>query len=184
MISITVCTDLNNGIGYKNQLPWKDSFSDLKWFKQKTEGHVVIMGHNTWQSLPTRPLLNRVNIILTKQRSVKHDILYGCRNPNILVCHDLRGAINLHPNKETFIIGGSQVYYDALNFDMVDKIYLTRILATFTCDRYFPEIPPNWKGDMVYSHSEMLTDWSTGRADEMLITSRDFDWVQFELTRV
>ena len=66
MFSLIVCFDSNYGIGKNNTIPWKLS-SDLKRFKELTLNNIVIMGKNTWTSLPKKPLQNRINIVISKE---------------------------------------------------------------------------------------------------------------------
>ena len=67
MLSIIVAIDLNNGIGYDNELLVKIP-EDLKRFKEITSGHTVVMGRKTWESLPKKPLPNRRNIVLSRKK--------------------------------------------------------------------------------------------------------------------
>ena len=101
-----------------NDLIWKIP-EDLKHFKFHTKGNVVIMGRKTYESIG-RPLPDRENIIITRNSDYKCD---GC-----IISSSLEEAImKANKQKETFIIGGSQIYDLALEANIVDKIYLTRI---------------------------------------------------------
>ena len=132
MLSLIVAVSENNVIGKDNQLLWhlKD---DLKHFKNTTRGHHVIAGRKTFES-QGKPLPGRTNIIITRNRNYKAE---GC-----IVVHSLDEALNVIQNdNEPFIIGGEQIYRMALPF--VNKIYLTRVHATFTGDTHFPDIDMN-----------------------------------------
>lgn len=133
MISIIVAYDANFVMGKGNQLPWHIP-ADLKRFKERTTGHVVIMGRKTWESLPKKPLPGRINLILSRTMS--------CDSPDTFVLADLHEAITFahekYPEKEIFIIGGRQVYEQALRDGVVDVIYLTYVHGEHDGDIFFP----------------------------------------------
>lgn len=117
-----VAIDAANGIGYKNGLPWHIP-SDLKYFKEVTEGHPIIMGMSTYISLPA-PLVNRQHIVLSRNKY-----------PDIETVSSLHEAYEAAMNSgadEVFIIGGKQIYESLA--DNVDKIYLTVIDETYVVD--------------------------------------------------
>lgn len=127
-------------IGIENQLPWHLP-EDLKHFRRLTLGHPVIMGRKTHESI-RRALPGRLNIIVTRNTNYK---AAGCE-----VAHSLEEAILLatqHDDKEIFVIGGAQIYVEALNF--ADRLYLTEIEAVddnrplfgpFQGSAYFPKL--------------------------------------------
>lgn len=130
MISIIVALAQENAIGVKNQLLCHLS-DDLKRFKRLTTGHTVIMGRNTFDSLPNGPLPNRTNIVLTSR---PQSLPRGC-----VAATSLEEAINkARGDKEIFIIGGASVYKQALQY--ADKLYLTIIRNKFAnADTFFPK---------------------------------------------
>jgi dihydrofolate reductase len=129
-ISIIVAIAENNGIGKNNDLLWHIS-ADLKRFKQITLDRTVIMGKNTFLSLPVRPLKNRRNIVITDNRADHFD---GC-----LTVFSVDEAIqNCHDNEESFVIGGASIYRQFLPY--TDKLYLTRVNRSFEADTFFPDI--------------------------------------------
>ena len=65
MINLILATDKNGGIGYKNRLPWPSLKKDMEKFKSLTSNNICIMGSNTWNSLPKKPLPNRINVVLS-----------------------------------------------------------------------------------------------------------------------
>jgi dihydrofolate reductase len=133
MISIIVATSNNFAIGKDNNLLWHIS-EDLKYFKRVTAEHTVIMGRKTWESIG-KPLPNRRNIVVS--RSLKADSLTGAE-----VFHSLESAIAsaIKPkeiSKEVFIIGGGEIYRQALPF--ADRLYLTKVHITIDdADTFFP----------------------------------------------
>ncbi len=129
-LSIIVAVAENNGIGLKNELLTYVS-NDLKRFKKITAGHPVVMGRNTWFSLPNKPLPKRTNIVITNDPNEKFE--------GAITVNSIEEAIEKCPeNQESFIMGGAMVYKQF--FPIVDKIYLTRIHKEFEADTFFPEI--------------------------------------------
>ncbi len=134
MISIIVAADENNVIGKDNDLIWHLP-DDLKYFKNLTTGHTIIMGRRTYESIG-RPLPNRTTIIITRDVSFKAE---GC-----IIVHSLEDALkNTSDKDESFIVGGEQIYKLGLPF--TDRVYLTRVHHAFDGDRAFPELDSNWK---------------------------------------
>lgn len=131
--SIIVARADNGVIGKDNELIWHMPH-DLKFFKETTSGHYVLMGRKSFESVG-KPLPNRLNIIIT-------------RNPDYaaegaLVVHSLKDALVLaeqQKQQEVFILGGGEIYRQALEQQLVDRIYLTEIKGSFDGDTYFPEL--------------------------------------------
>lgn len=129
----------NRVIGKDNKLPWNLP-EDLKFFREKTKGHVIIMGRKTFESLG-KPLPNRFHIVITRQEG------YDFSDPMVEVVHDLPTAIELahmlttkYKSKfgdEAFIVGGGEIYRQAM--DVIDRLYLTVIEKDFEGDARFPE---------------------------------------------
>jgi len=129
-LSIIVAVAKNNAIGKDNKLLWHIS-GDLKRFKKLTTGNTIIMGKNTFYSLPNRPLPNRTSIVIT---DLAGETIEGC-----IMAYSIEDAINKCSNdKENFIIGGGSVYRQFLPF--ADKLYLTKVDKEYEADCFFPEI--------------------------------------------
>lgn len=166
--NIIVAVDRWLGIGEGNTIPWKIK-EDIKYFKYITCGlyddkksNAVIMGRKTWESIPDkyRPLQSRFNIVLTKQ---KEYIASGA-----CVCDTLGKALAHAKEAYTeniFVIGGGQLYSEAIKSDLLDKIYITKIDATWACDTFFPDIPDNFKS---ISRSNIITENGTDFYFEVL----------------
>jgi dihydrofolate reductase len=129
-ISIIVAIALNNGIGKNNDLLWHIS-ADLKRFRQITLDHTVIMGKNTYLSLPVRPLKNRRNIVITDNPS---DHFEGC----VTVFSVDEAIENCIENEESFVIGGASIYRQFLPY--ARRLYLTRVNRSYDADTFFPDI--------------------------------------------
>ena len=128
--SIIVAIAENNAIGRNNELLWHIS-EDLKRFKKITSGHKIIMGRNTYLSLPNRPLKNRTNIVISDNPQERFE---GCE-----MAYSMDEVLLLCPeNEECFIIGGGMVYRQFL--PQADKLYLTLVHKAFEADTFFPEI--------------------------------------------
>lgn len=120
-ISIIVAVAENGAIGKGNQLPWHLP-NDLKFFKNKTMGHHMIMGRKTYESIG-RALPGRTTIIVTRQKNY-----YA---PDCFVIHSLKEATQLAASRqetEAFVIGGAAIINEAT--DIADKIYLTEVKMT------------------------------------------------------
>jgi len=130
-INIVVATSLNNAIGKNNKLLWHLP-ADLKHFKELTNGHTVIMGRKTYDSIG-KPLPNRRNIVVTRQ-NIKID---GCKTVN-----SIKAAIDwCQGEQEIDIIGGAEIYRQALPF--ANRIFLTIVQQNFEADTWFPELDSN-----------------------------------------
>lgn len=132
MINLIAAASKNGVIGKDGQLPW-DIPEDLKFFKEKTKSCNIIMGRKTYESIG-KPLPKRVNIVVTRQ----NDLFYE----GVVVVNSMEDAIKkCERNKNTFIIGGEQIYKAFM--PMAQKIYLTQIEEEIEGDTYFPEIDEN-----------------------------------------
>ncbi len=129
-LTIIVATDKQGGIGIRNSLPWHLP-EDLAHFKRTTSGHVIIMGRKTFESIG-RALPNRRNIVVTRNSEWKHD--------GVEAVASLQAAQELLHEEHAFIIGGAQIYQQALS--IADQLIVTEIQEDFTCDAFFPKIDP------------------------------------------
>lgn len=132
-ISIIVAIDDKLGIGSisKTGLLWYIK-ADFAHFKTITLGHPIIMGRKTHESIG-RTLPGRANIIITRDSGY---VATGC-----LVVHSLAEAINLAKTKddlEIFIIGGGEIFAQALSQNLVDRLYLTKVAGDYQADIFFP----------------------------------------------
>ena len=130
MISIIVAIAQNRAIGYKGDLIYHLS-ADLKRFKALTTGHTVLMGRKTFESLPKGALPNRRNIVLTRQQGVSF--------PGTEVYPSIKDALeHCTPDEKVFIIGGAQIYAQAL--ELADELEITLVHDTPTqADTFFPD---------------------------------------------
>ena len=132
-LSIIVAVARENAIGYQNQLLCHLP-DDLKYFKQTTQGNTVIMGKNTFLSLPGGALPGRVNVVLN---DVPDESFVNCT-----MASSLSDALALcNRERENFVIGGGFVYRQF--FPLAQKLYITHIDHTFNADTFFPAIEPD-----------------------------------------
>ena len=124
--AIFACDD-KWGIGKNGDLPWPHNSEDLKWFKEMTDGHTVIMGRKTWESLPRKPLPHRQNIVVSSEpvegaRTISHK--------------DFLTYVQDNDNKELWLIGGAQLLDSCVH--LLDELWLSRIQGDFECDTILP----------------------------------------------
>lgn len=145
-ISIIVAIASNGAIGKDNRLLWHLS-DDLKRFKKLTTGHTLIMGRNTFLSLPNGALPHRRHIVIS---DIQDEVFERCD-----MARSIDQAIELAgTGEECFVIGGGMVYRQFL--PLAGKLYLTQVHASFEADTFFPEIDfSRWK---VLSSEEVEAD--------------------------
>ena len=132
MISLIAAIGKNNELGKNNTLLFHMP-ADMKFFRDTTRGHAVIMGRKTFESLKG-PLPNRKNVVITRDKEYKKD--------GIEIVHSLEKALTeVEAEEEAFVIGGAEIYKQSLPF--ADKLYITHIDAEDKgADSFFPEIIP------------------------------------------
>ena len=145
IISLFAGIGKNNELGNANKLLWNMP-ADMKYFRDTTRGHTVIMGRKTFESIG-RPLPQRRNIIITRDTNYRAD--------GIEVVHSLDEALRLaaleqgrkfeenDDEVEIFIIGGADIYAQAIS--RANKLYITHVDAAFEADTFFPTIGSQWK---------------------------------------
>lgn len=120
MIKAIVCCDMMGNIGKDNNLLFHIP-QDMKFFKDMTMGHTVLMGYNTYLSLGSKPLPNRKNIVLADRykKIEPHD--------NLIVTEDMNTVVGecLGNGEEIWVIGGAYVYNTTISMEMVDEVYVT-----------------------------------------------------------
>lgn len=148
MLTFVWTEDENQLIGQANQLPWHLP-ADLKHFKAITMGDAVLMGRKTYESLPIKPLPNRRNIILTRNKDYVA--------PGAEVFHSKEAVMSaIDSDQQTLhIIGGGEIF--KLFIDEVDELYQTIIEGDFEGDTYFPALD--------FSEFELLSE-KEGIVDE------------------
>jgi dihydrofolate reductase len=131
LISLIAAVAENGVIGKDNKLPWHLP-ADLQFFKKTTLGHPIIMGRKNFESIG-KVLPGRINIILTRNQNFKTP--EGC-----VKTHLLKAAFDIAKKTATdecFVIGGAEVYKEALPF--CQKLYITRVHGIFEGSAFMPE---------------------------------------------
>lgn len=119
-MKLIIACDPSGGIGYKNKLPWSNIQGDLPRFKRLTDKRPVIMGRNTWESLPVKPLPNRINIVVTSS-TFEH--------PGVTCVSDLCDHSDWY-----WLIGGAKLIESC--WQWINEIHLTRVNDHYTCDSF------------------------------------------------
>lgn len=122
MKAIVAC-DPKGGIGFKGKLPWDKLQGDLPRFKSLTDGQVVVMGRHTWESLPKKPLSNRLNIVISNKLLDLPEGAIQTSNVN-----------HFKHYKNALIIGGSKLIESC--WDLIDTIHLSHTYKEYTCDTF------------------------------------------------
>ena len=118
-----LATDPFGGIGLNGNLPWYDLDGDMDRFVELTTGNTVVMGRSTWESLPTKPLPNRTNIVVSKQNL---DLPEG-----VQLVHEVKDIPNA---KDTWFIGGAKLLTEV--WPLINEVHLTKTSDVYDCDTY------------------------------------------------
>jgi dihydrofolate reductase len=153
--------DKNWAIGNKNRLLTSIP-ADMKFFREKTNGHVVVMGRKTLESFPNGlPLKNRTNIVLTANRSyqVKDAIVVHTQE-------ELLEELKNYDSEEIYIIGGESIYRMMIPF--CDTAYITKIDHSYEADTYFPNL-------------DEMEDWQmTEESEEQTCFDLEYAFTKYE----
>lgn len=143
-LTIVVAMDRNNVIGKNGDIPWAGKLrGDMEHFKNYTTGKIVVMGRKTYESIPERfrPLSNRENLILTRNRNADFP---GCG-----MVFEPSAIIGISASREVCIVGGAEIY--ALFLPVVRKMIVTEVdIEVEGGDTFFPRIMPEWKKVLVH----------------------------------
>ncbi len=136
MISLVVARARNGAIGRENTIPWHAP-EDLKFFQRETLGGVIIMGRNTWDSLPFKPLKNRVNLVVSSKGVPEAEFVYPSLEEAIAAAHAMG-------HRRIYGIGGAGIYRELL--PIADRLLITEVdMDVPDADTFFPEInAENW----------------------------------------
>lgn len=149
-VALIVAMDQERGIGKNNDLMWHLP-ADMKFFRETTTGHVVITGRKNYDSIPEkfRPLPNRENAVLT--RNTEYEA------PGAKVFSSLGACLEYYENDERtlFIIGGGQIYREAIDAGIIDEMYITHVDGDFGADTFFPEMDAaKWESETIFTQEK------------------------------
>lgn len=150
-VALIVAMDQDRGIGRNNDLMWHLPL-DMRFFKETTSNHIVVMGRKNFESIPEkyRPLPNRENAILTRNTSFTA--------PGCVVFNSLESCLENYSSESertVFIIGGGEIYKESLALDCLDELYITHIEGSFGADTFFPHFDlTKWNVSTLFTHSK------------------------------
>lgn len=146
---IVVAYDKNHLIGKHGELPWRIK-EDMAHFKRLTSGGAVVMGRNTWDSIPPKfkPLEGRLNIVLTSRPA--DDIPHQAKS--LAEAEEIARLNNV--GYPIFVIGGAQVYEQALKEHKVHQIIASEVKGDYHGDVYFPDIGPGWERRVIAEYDQ------------------------------
>ena len=148
-VSIIVAMDLDRGIGKNNDLMWHLP-ADMRFFRETTMGHIVVMGRKNYESIPERfrPLPGRENVVLSRSKDFEA--------PGCLVFHSLEECMEHYRDEKertVFIIGGGQIYKEAWASGQVSELFVTLVNDRFNADTFFTDVSiDDWKTEKLFSH--------------------------------
>lgn len=160
-MNLIAAVDKNWGIGYKNELLVRIP-EDQKWFRETTTGKAVIMGRKTLESFPgKKPLKNRLNIVITRDKAYSVDGAVVVRGIEEAVA-----AASDYADEDIYVIGGESVYRQML--PLCDTAHITKIDYAYQADAHFPDL-------------DGMDDWHiTERSDERTYFDIIFEYVKYE----
>lgn len=144
--AMIVAMDVDGGIGYNNDLPWSRNKEDMKWFRDNTMSKIIIMGRSTWESIGSKPLDGRINIVISRtlDKQVAQDINVSNKedtNKGYVIFvkspAEAREVVDhtsgtLHNGGEVMVIGGAQIY-EAF-WPHISRVYLTTFEDSYPAD--------------------------------------------------
>lgn len=140
------------GIGKDGGIPWSVP-EDMRWFREYTKDCIIIMGRKTWDSLPTKPLPNRINIVISRSTVPIVNAHHTCKSIDEVVdlCASFRGSELGGPggtggtgkpnNKRCVVIGGAEIYRQFFERDLINEISVTYISSSISCDTHLNLAP-------------------------------------------
>ena len=151
IVNVDVNWGIGNGDSLINYIP-----EDMKFFRTKTTGNVVVMGRKTFMTFPgPKALPNRVNIVITTDESFSA--------PDVIVCHsldELLEQLERYDSNTVYVIGGSSVYEQLLPY--CDTAYVTKVETSKPADKFFPDL-------------DKIAEWSVESESE----KKDHNGVEF-----
>jgi len=153
MIKAIVCIGANGVMGKDGAMPWGDMPLDGNHFRSLTEGHIVVMGRKTLESMDYKPLPNRMNIVLSRRINVGQRPL-DMKNP-LYSAFSVDEVLDVYdrtkPGVDLWVIGGSEVYKAFLPY--IEEFYVTTVGEHFEGDTFFPDIHKeyDWESELIGS---------------------------------
>ncbi len=164
-MNMIVAVDKHWGIGYKNRLLVSIP-ADMKFFRETTTGNVVVMGRRTLESFPNGlPLLNRTNIVLTRNKK------YQVKNAVVLhTPEEVLEKLKEYPSDKVYVIGGESIYRQFLPY--CDVVHVTKIDRLYQADAFFPNL-------------DEMEEWEiTGDSEEQTYFDLEYTFYRYEKKKV
>ncbi|HEY8191130.1 MAG TPA: dihydrofolate reductase [Alphaproteobacteria bacterium] len=150
IVSAIAAMSENRAIGREGALPWHIP-EDLKYFKRMTLGKPVIMGRKTFESIGSKPLPKRLNIVISRSRLLADGIGWAATVEDAIKL--AKKEAQATGQNEIMIVGGAQIYREAM--PLTDRLYLTVIHRTVEGDAYFPDFDQSeWRETARDNHTE------------------------------
>jgi dihydrofolate reductase len=130
MVNVVLACCKNGGIGINNTLPWNIK-DELEMFKIITNNSTIIMGYTTWSSLPKKPLINRTNVVLTRSKHKKEELL---KKYDIIVINCIEEALTKYKNEQCYYIGGASIYNYLIKNNLISNLYISIIHNEYKTD--------------------------------------------------
>lgn len=127
-MKLILARDSKGGVGLNNTLPWPSCKEDMKWFKSCTSGNTIVMGRNTFESLGSKPLPNRSNIVITSEPHIY-------KGGHLLKFMTLGEFIKNHTLDDMWLIGGAILAKTLMKY--VEEAYITEVVGEYKCDTFF-----------------------------------------------
>lgn len=151
-VEAILAIDSDNGLAKNGKIPWK-SKTDMKFFRNKTLEHIVIMGSKTLLSLPNaEPLKNRTNIVITNNKE-KYSNSYTNDNLYFFNLDQTIEFMKTNINDKFFVIGGNEIYNLLLPY--CSTIWLTKLKLSYDCDLIFNYDISTYTKEIIYKDTEM-----------------------------
>ncbi len=147
MIKMIWCSDVNNGVGIGNQLPWNVK-EEMAHFINETKGQIVVMGENTFKSIG-KPLPNRKNIVLSDDSSFNHE--------GITIYNDYKKILSDFNDETIYIIGGISIY--KLFYEYADVLIISKLNKSYNCDRFLAFDLINFDITKTIKHNEFVVNY-------------------------
>ena len=143
MVKFIWAQDSKGLIGNKGKLPWSNK-SDLNYFKNQTTGGIIVMGYSTWKSIGSKPLRNRINIVLTTK-----DEIDGYDDENVYIANSVEEVLQFEKetDKDVWVIGGARTFKTFERF--CEEAVVSTIDGYYTGDTYYKGLEDNLTDDKI-----------------------------------
>lgn len=180
-INLIVAYDSNFGIGKENNIPWKLKEDYLFFLDTTTKKYnndkknSIIMGKNTWRSLPTKGLKDRINIIVSNTITEDELLKENLTGEEVYLVKNIYEGINLSGKLgcgKVFICGGSNIYNEAIKSNIIDEIYETKIRENYECDTFITKEIENVDFQFKKKYKFRLFEQNKGKEIEVIFTKK------------